>query len=378
MTNNSLETRLVQLGNKSDLTTGSVNPPIYLSTAYQHQGLGKSTGYDYTRTKNPTRTILEEGIANLEGGECGYACSSGMAAIQLVLSLFRSGDELIVSADIYGGTYRLLGQFSNNYGIHTTYTEFKDIQETEKFITDRTRALFIETPTNPLMQEIDIQSFATLTRKYNLLLIVDNTFLTPYLQRPLKLGADVVIHSATKYIGGHNDVLAGLVVAKGKAICEKLSFNHNAAGAVLSPFDSWLLIRGLKTLHLRMKQHNENAKKIANYLKSEALVTDVLYPGKGGMLSFRLSESKWVEPFLENLRLITFAESLGGVESFITYPATQTHADIPQEERTRRGVCDRLLRFSVGIEDAEDLIVDLKQVFLKLKRRISSHESKSR
>ncbi|MCH1625476.1 methionine biosynthesis PLP-dependent protein [Fredinandcohnia quinoae] len=370
MTKRSLKTRLVQLGNHSDNTTGAVNPPIYLSTAYQHEGLGKSTGYDYTRTKNPTRTILEEGIANLESGDCGYACSSGMAAIQLVLSLFRTGDELVVPEDIYGGTYRLLKYYSEAYGIHTTYSDFTDVEVVEKLITDKTKAIFIETPTNPLMQEIDIKRYSKLAQDYNLLLIVDNTFLTPYLQRPIEDGADIVIHSATKYIGGHNDVLAGLVVAKGEALCEKLTTLHNASGAVLSPFDSWLLVRGLKTLALRMKQHEENAKKIAEFLQNEPKVTDVLYPGKGGMLSFRLSDSEWIAPFLENLQLITFAESLGGVESFITYPATQTHADIPREERIRRGVCDRLLRFSVGVEDADDLIADLDQVFSTLEQEV--------
>ena len=253
-------------------------------------GLGKSTGYDYTRTKNPTRVILEEGIANLESGDAGYACSSGMAAIQLVLSLFRSGDELIVPEDIYGGTYRLLDYYSDVYSINTSYTDFTDVNEVEKLITKKTKAIFIETPTNPLMQEIDIQQYAELTRKHNVLLIIDNTFLTPYFQRPIELGADIVLHSATKYIGGHNDVLAGLVVAKGEELCEQLAANHNAIGAVLSPSDSWLVIRGLKTLHLRMKQHELNAKEIVDYLNDEPLVTDVLYPGKGGMLSFRLKK----------------------------------------------------------------------------------------
>lgn len=368
MSKRSIETQLVQLGNRSDRKTGAVNPPIYLSTAYHHQGLGKSTGYDYTRTKNPTRAILEEGIATLEKGDQGYACSSGMASIQLVLSLFRTGDELIVAEDIYGGTYRLLKQYEETYEIKTTYADFSNVKETEKFITNQTKALFIETPTNPLMQKIDIHAYAALAKEYNLLLIVDNTFLTPYLQRPIEHGADIVIHSATKYIGGHNDVLAGLVVAKGNAICERLATNHNASGAVLSAFDSWLLIRGLKTLALRIKRHEENAKVIVDYLQSEPAVTDVLYAGVGGMLSFRLKESNWIDPFLSNLQLITFAESLGGVESFITYPTTQTHADMPIEERTRRGVDDRLLRFSVGIEEADDLITDLRQVFAKLKK----------
>lgn len=366
MSKRSQETKLAQLGNKSDKATGAVNPPIYMSTAFQHEGIGKSTGYEYSRTKNPTRALLEEGIADLEEGNSGYACSSGMAAIQLVLSLFRSGDALIVPKDIYGGTYRLLQHYSDVYDIQTTYSEFENVSVTGELITSKTRALFIETPTNPLMQEIDIRQYAALAHKHDLLLIVDNTFLTPYFQQPLELGADIVIHSATKYIGGHNDVLAGLVVAKGDAICEKLAVIHNASGGVLSPFDSWLIIRGLKTLALRMKQHDESTRKIAEYLSNEPMVADVLYPGKGGMLSFRLKKADWVKLFLENLQLITFAESLGGVESFITYPTTQTHADIPEEERIRRGIDDRLLRFSIGIERKEDLIDDLKQVFLAI------------
>lgn len=233
----------------------------------------------------------------------------------------------------------------------------------EALITANTRALFIETPTNPLMQEFDLQLYAELAQKHDLLLIVDNTFYTPYFQRPIELGADIVLHSATKYIGGHNDVLAGLVVVKGTELAERVGFIHNGSGMVLGAMDAWLLIRGLKTMHLRLKQHDANAKAIAAYLEEEELVTDVLYTGKGGMLSFRLQKPEWVDPFLRNLKLITFAESLGGVESFITYPATQTHADMPYEERVERGVCDRLLRFSVGIEEAEDLIADLRQVF---------------
>lgn len=362
-----VETKLVQLGNKSDLKTGAVNPPIYLSTAYQHSGLGKSTGFDYTRTKNPTREILEKGIADLEQGDAGFACSSGMAAIQLVLSLFQSGDELIVNEDVYGGTYRLLKQYGTNYNIKSTYCDLTNLLEIERIITKKTRALFIETPTNPLMQELDIQALAGFAYSHNLLLIVDNTFLTPYFQRPLELGAHIVIHSATKYIGGHNDVLAGLVAAKGEELCEKLATNHNAIGAVLSPLDSWLLIRGLKTLHVRMKQHDHNAKHLAAFLKLEPLVSDVLYPGKGGMLSFRLKHSRHVHTFLQSMQLISFAESLGGGESFITYPATQTHGDIPIEDRNRRGIDDALLRFSVGLEHTEDLIADLQQVFSKLK-----------
>ncbi|MBM7570474.1 methionine biosynthesis PLP-dependent protein [Aquibacillus albus] len=371
MTKRSMETNLVQLGNKSDPVTGAVSPPIFLSTAYQHEKLGQSTGYDYTRTKNPTRSILEEGVARLEVGDAAFACSSGMAAIQLMLSLFQSGDELIVPRDIYGGTYRLFEFYSKAYGIKTSYVDFDDVSTVESLISPKTKALFIETPTNPLMQEINIEQFAALAEQYDLLFIVDNTFLTPYFQQPLQLGADIVVHSATKYIGGHNDVLAGIVVAKGEELAERLATIHNASGAVLSPLDSWLLIRGLKTLPLRIEKQEENAKKIVEYLKSEEKVKDVLYPGKGGMLSFRVKESVWVSPFLEHLQLITFAESLGGVESFITYPATQTHADIPKEEREKRGVCDRLLRFSVGIELVDDLIADLRQAFIALEKEES-------
>ncbi len=361
--NRSIETKLVQLGNLSDPTTGAVSPPIHLSTAYKHTGIGESTGFDYSRTKNPTRALLEEGIADLEGGDMGFACSSGMAAIQLVLSIFKPGDELVVPDDLYGGTYRLFNFFQETYNIKPVYSKFESVEQVEALINENTRALFIETPTNPLMQEFDLQVYAELAHKHGALLIVDNTFYTPYFQRPIELGADIVLHSATKYIGGHNDVLAGLVVAKGAELAERIGFIHNGSGMVLGAMDSWLLIRGLKTMHLRLKQHDANAKAIASYLEEEALVTDVLYTGKGGMLSFRLQKPEWIDPFLRNLKLITFAESLGGVESFITYPATQTHADMPYEERVERGVCDRLLRFSVGIEEAEDLIADLRQVF---------------
>ena len=370
MTERNLETILVQLGNGSDPKTGAVNAPVYFSTAYKHTGVGESTGYDYTRTKNPTRTILEEGIAQLEGGDAGFACSSGMAAIQLIMSLFKPNDEIIVPEDLYGGTYRLFKVYNDTYGIKPVYATFQSVEEVAALITENTKALFIETPTNPLMQEIDLVAYSTLAKEYDLLLIVDNTFYTPYFQRPIELGADIVVHSATKYIGGHNDVLAGLVVTKGAELSEKLGYIHNGAGAVLAPLDSWLIVRGLKTLHLRLKQHDANAKKIAAYLEKEELVTDVLYTGKGGMLSFRVKDAKLVDPFLRNLQLITFAESLGGVESFITYPATQTHADMPYEERVARGVCDRLLRFSVGIEDADDLIADLQHVFNVLRKEV--------
>jgi len=358
-----VETKLAQIGNRSENVTGTVNPPVYFSTAYRHAGIGQSTGYDYTRTGNPTRELLENAICDLEGGDRGFACSSGMAAIQTILSLFKSGDELIVSKDLYGGTYRLLEQGFKKWGLKSTYINTSNVDVLRSSITSDTKAIFLETPTNPLMEQTDISEVAVLAKEHNILLIVDNTFYTPIIQQPILLGADIVIHSATKYLGGHNDVLAGLIVAKGEEICNELALHHNSAGAVLSPFDSWLLMRGMKTLALRMEKHEENAKQLCTFLESNSAVVDVLYPGRGGMISFRIQDESWVNPFLQSLTLISFAESLGGVESFITYPATQTHADIPEEIRIETGVCNRLLRFSVGIENINDLIKDLDKAF---------------
>ncbi len=363
-----LETILAQIGNRTDPRTGAVEAPIYLSTAYQHQTIGQSTGFDYTRTKNPTRDVVESAICELENGTKGFACSSGMAAIQLVLSLFKHGDHILVTEDVYGGSYRLFQQFEQLYGIKPIYVTPDEI---ETSITEETRAIFIESPTNPLLIELDLDEIATIAKKHDLLFIVDNTFYTPYIQKPISNGADIVVHSGTKYLGGHNDVLAGLVVVKGEQLAEKITYLHNAIGAVLSPFDSMLLARGMKTLSLRVERQQENARELAKYLRSHELVTDVLYPGKGAMLSFRIEDKRMVKPFLENLSTILFAESLGGVESFITYPTTQTHADIPFEERERRGVCERLLRFSVGIEHVEDLKRDLDQALLKSKEELA-------
>lgn len=364
------ETILAQLGNRSETITGTINPPVYFSTAYRHEGIGQSTGFDYSRTGNPTRKILEDSIAKLEGGDQGFACSSGMAAITTILALFQSGDEWIVSQDLYGGTFRLLEKGFKKWGLDCQYVNTCCLSEIEQAITPQTKAIFIETPTNPLMQQTDIRAVASLAKQYNLILIVDNTFYTPILQQPILEGADIVVHSATKYLGGHNDVLAGLIVAKGSELCESLAFHQNGHGAVLSPFDSWLLMRGMKTLALRMKQHEKNAKAIVKFLYNHENVTDVLYPGKGGMISFRIFDEAAVNPFLQSLGLISFAESLGGVESFITYPATQTHADIPLETRLATGVDNQLLRFSVGIEDSEDLIEDLEQAFTEAKKEI--------
>ncbi|WP_273122475.1 methionine biosynthesis PLP-dependent protein [Bacillus weihaiensis] len=362
-----IETKLAQIGNRSENITGTVNPPVYFSTAYRHAGIGESTGFDYIRTGNPTRLLVEQAIADLEHGDRGFAFSSGMAAIQTIMALFESGDELLVSSDLYGGTYRLFEREWRKYGLSFQYDSFTNPEHTETLINEKTKALFIETPTNPLMQETDVQSLVELAKKHNLLVIVDNTFYTPVIQTPILDGADLVIHSATKYLGGHNDVLAGLVVTKGKELSEEFFIHQNAIGAVLSPFDSWLLMRGMKTLSLRMRQHEANAKQVAEFLEESPDIQDVLYPGKGGMLSFRFKDEKWVNSFLKQLKTITFAESLGGIESFITYPATQTHMDIPEEIRIANGVCNKLLRFSVGVEHAEDIIDDLKQAFVKMK-----------
>lgn len=369
-----IETALVQIGNRSDRQTGTVSPPVYFSTAYRHEGIGQSTGYDYTRTANPTRTILENAIAELENGDQGYACSSGMAAIQTILSLFKQGDELIVSQDLYGGTYRLFEQGWRKWGLAFHYVESHDLERFEALINNKTKAIFIETPSNPLMQEADIKLISQIAKKHHLLLIVDNTFYTPLLQQPINDGADIVFHSATKYLGGHNDVLAGLIVAKGRELCEQLALFHNGIGATLAPLDSWLLIRGMKTLALRMRQHEENARHLVKFLEKHEAVSDVLYTGRGGMLSFRLQREEWINPFLQSLKLITFAESLGGVESFITYPATQTHADIPEEIRTKNGVCNRLLRFSVGIEHIDDLVSDLHQALGEVKKNVTKRD----
>lgn len=374
-----IDTRLAQIGSKSDPETGAVSYPIYQSTAFRHPRLGQSTGFDYARTKSPTRAVLEEAVAELESGDAGFACSSGMAALQTVFSLFQQGDHLVVSVDLYGGTYRLLERIMAKFGITTSYVDTNDLQQLEEAYQPNTKAVLIETPTNPLMMITDIRKVSAWARDKGLLTIVDNTLLTPYFQRPIELGADIVVHSATKYLAGHNDVLAGLIVTKGKELSEEMAMLHNAIGAVLGPQDSWLLMRGMKTLALRMERHQSNAKAICAWLAEHPLVEEVYYPalpdhpgydvqnaqssGNTGIFSFRVKDARLVEPFLRHLDLIAFAESLGGVESLLTYPAIQTHADIPEEIRRKLGVDDRLLRYSVGIEHPDDLIADLAQAF---------------
>ncbi|WNG58977.1 methionine biosynthesis PLP-dependent protein [Archangium gephyra] len=382
-----LESLLAQIGSVSDSVTGAVSFPVHHATAFRHPRLGQSTGFDYARTKSPTRAVLEEAIARLESGDAGFACSSGMAALQLVFSLFGQGAHLLVSLDLYGGTYRLLEKVLSRYGITATYVDTNDPDALEAaFRPGVTKAVLLETPTNPLMKITDIERVCRWARARELISIVDNTLMTPFFQRPIELGADIVVHSASKYLGGHNDVLAGLVVTRVKTLSEQVAFLHNSMGAVLGPQDSWLLMRGMKTLALRMERHQENALRIAQWLAAHPLVEQVYHPGleshpghalqkrqasgNTGIFSFKLKDARLVEPVLRHIQLIAFAESLGGVESLMTYPTVQTHADIPEEMRRRVGVDERLLRYSVGIEHVDDLIADLWQAFEAARKEV--------
>jgi len=384
-----IESRLAQIGSVQDPVTGAVSYPIYQATAFRHPGLGRSTGFDYARTKSPTRKVLEEAAAELESGDAGFACSSGMAALQTVFALFQQGDHLLVSLDLYGGTYRLIEQVMSRFGVTASYIDTNDIEALEANLRPgSTKAVLIETPTNPLMMITDLERVCEWAKSRGLLVIVDNTLMTPFFQRPIERGADIVVHSATKYLAGHNDVLAGLIVTKGKELSERMAFLHNSIGAVLGPQDSWLLMRGMKTLALRMERHQANAIRIAEFLLEHPLVADVYYPalpqhpgheiqkkqasGNTGIFSFRLKDARLVEPVLRHVKLIAFAESLGGVESLMTYPAVQTHADIPEEIRRAVGVDDRLLRLSVGIEHCDDLIEDLGQALEQAAREIGA------
>lgn len=359
---------------------GAISFPIYQTATYAHPGVGKSTGYDYSRLQNPTREQLEKVVASLEKGIDALALSSGMAAIALMMELFSPGDHIIVDADLYGGSIRLFRNVSAKNGI--TFTDIDCYKEdVEAYITEHTKAVYIETPTNPMMHVTDIALLAEIAHRHDLLLIVDNTFLSPYFQNPLELGADIAVHSGTKYLGGHNDTLAGFLVTDREDISEKLRFLIKTTGAGLAPFDSWLILRGIKTLGIRMDRAQENAQRIAAWLKERAEVTQVLYPGLpehpgfeimkrqargfGAMLTFQVQSKELALSILENVRLIRYAESLGGVETLITYPTTQTHADVPEEIRLQNGITDRTLRLSVGIEDVADLIADLAAAFEK-------------
>ena len=372
-----LDSKIVHIGVCTDTKTGALSTPIYQSATFRHPALGESTGFDYTRSQNPTRKVLEEGIATLEGGAVGLAFSSGMAAITAILMIYKSGDHLVVVEDCYGGTYRVIDKIFSNFGLTVTFVDGSSKEEVAQAITPLTKAILVETPTNPLMKIVDIRAIVKLAQEKNIHTIVDNTFLTPYFQRPLELGADVVIHSGSKYLAGHNDLVCGLVVVREAELGARIRYVQNSTGGVLGPSDSWLLIRSIKTLALRMEKHNENSKIIAEWLKKHPKVVNVYYPGLmehpgkeihdsqssgyGGMLSFVVDNSQLAAQVLRKVKLIRFAESLGGVESLITLPAVQTHADVPIDVRERLGISDCLLRLSVGIEDAQDIISDLKQ-----------------
>ncbi|MBI2355184.1 MAG: PLP-dependent transferase [Deltaproteobacteria bacterium] len=372
-----IATEAVQVGLEWDSRTGAVSVPIYQTATFRHPGLGLSTGFDYSRSGNPTRQSLEEGIARLDGGARGFAYSSGMAAITNLLLLFCSGDHIVVTEDLYGGTCRLFDRVFNQFGLTFSYVDTSDTAAVAAAIRPETRAVFVETLTNPLLKFADIPALAAICRQRDLLLITDNTFLTPYLMRPLDLGADITVYSATKYLSGHNDTVAGLVVARDPQLAERIYFHQNAAGAVLGPQDSWLVIRGMKTLGVRLDRHQENALRIAAWLQAHPRIAKVYYPGLdnhpghdlmkrdargfGAMIAFEVDDHALVEQVLLRTRLISFAESLGGVESLITFPEVQTHADIPPELRARLGINNVLLRLSVGIEDCDDLIEDLRQ-----------------
>ena len=372
-----LHSEIVHIGVCTDEKTGAISTPIYQTATFRHPALGQSTGFDYSRSQNPTRKIVEEGIAQLEKGTIGLAFASGMAAITAVLMIYQSGDHLIVIEDCYGGTYRVVNEVFQNFGLTVTFVDGSNMDEITKAITPATKAILVETPTNPLMKIVDIGKIVTLAHTHNIHTIVDNTFLTPYFQRPLELGADVVIHSGTKYLAGHNDLCCGLVVTRSTELGERIRFIQNSTGGVLSPSDSWLLIRSIKTLALRMEKHNANALVVALWLNNHPRVIKVHYPGLedhpdkavhdsqasgyGGMLSFVVDQPELVDQVLRRVQLIRFAESLGGVESLITLPAVQTHAAIPIALRIRLGISDCLLRLSVGIEDVDDIIHDLDQ-----------------
>ena len=380
----SLNTALIHGGDQIDEQTGAVSVPIYQTSTFKQDGLGKNRGFEYSRTGNPTRKVLEDLIADLEGGVAGFAFASGMAAITTVLSLFKSGDKILISRNVYGGTFRVLDKVFKNFGIVYTILDSEDPGNLRAKITDDVKALLLESPANPLMAVTDIRAFSEVAHEKGVTVIVDNTFMTPYLQRPLELGADIVVHSGTKYLGGHSDLVAGLAVVKDKETAERLAFLQNATGGVLQPFDSFLLIRGIKTLSVRLDRHVENAHRIAKYLESNPDVSRVYYPGLetdpgykinskqarngGAMLSFELKEGHDLNRFFGSLELISLAESLGGVESLVCHPSTMTHASIPEDIRKAVGITDGLIRLSPGIEDVDDIIRDLDRAIKESRR----------
>lgn len=373
------DTLLAQAGARRNPHTGAISMAIHPSAAYQHQALGQSTGFDYARTANPTRQALEETLAALEGAARAFAFSSGLAAIDAVMRLFQPGDVVVVTEDLYGGTFRLFEQFGKPLRIECVYVDTSDTDAVAKALeTPGVRGLFVELPTNPLLKVADLAALGKLAREKNALFIVDNTFLTAASCKPMLSGADIVVYSATKYLGGHNDLIAGAVAARTEALAERIGFIQNAAGAILGPFESWLLLRSLKTLSLRLKKHGENALAVAEFLHRHPKARNVHYPGLpsdpghallakqsetfGGMISFEVASQKKVERILASVRVFLFAESLGATESLVTFPIVQTHADIDAKTRARIGLTDCLVRLSIGLEDPEDLIADLAAV----------------
>ena len=381
---NDIESALIHGGIDGDPLTGAVNVPVYQTSTYRQEALGKNKGWEYSRTGNPTRAALEALIAQLEGGSHGFAFASGMAASTAVISLFKSGDKIIISSNVYGGTFRVLDKIFKNFGIAYSIEDTSNLKTLEKKITSDVKAIWIESPANPLLTITDLEGVAKLAKKHKILSIVDNTFMTPYIQRPIEKGIDIVVHSATKYLGGHSDLVAGLAVVNNKALAEKIAFIQNATGGVLGPFDSFLLIRGIKTLGVRLDRHVENAEKIALHLKKHSAVKKLYYPGLktdpgykvnkkqakngGAMISFELKENYNIKKFFSSLKLVSLAESLGGVESLACHPASMTHASIPKDIRDKVGITDGLIRLSVGIESANDIIADIDRAITTAKK----------
>ncbi len=375
-------TTAIHAGNAPDPTTGAVAVPIYQTSTYAQDGLGQHKGYEYARTQNPTRAAVEANIAALEGARFGYAFASGMAAIDAVLRLVKAGDHVVVSDNTYGGTYRLFSRVLTNYGIEFSFVDTTDAGNVEAALRDNTRMVYVETPTNPVMMVTDLQAVSDIAHARGVRVVCDNTFLSPYLQRPLEFGVDIVLHSTTKYLNGHSDGVGGIVVLNDEQDAEWLKFIQNSAGAILSPFDSWLVLRGTKTLALRMEQHDKNGRAVAAFLEEHPKVQKLYYPGSlshrqhelakrqqrgfGGMVSFDVGSLESARLVLEGTRLCTLAESLGAVESLISHPATMTHASVLPETRARLGITDGLVRISVGVEDVDDIIADLDQALAQI------------
>lgn len=380
-----IQTKLIHGGISEDPTTGAVSVPIYQTSTYRQNGVGKPKHYEYSRSGNPTRFALEELIADLEGGVKGFAFASGLAGIHAVFSLFQAGDHLLLGDDVYGGTFRLFDKVLTKNGLEYTIIDTSDLTQIENAIQPNTKALYLESPSNPLLKITDLEKSAEIARKHHLLKIVDNTFATPYFQKPLDLGADIVLHSGTKYLGGHSDVVAGLVTTNNEELADSIAFYQNAIGGVLGPQDSWLLQRGIKTLGVRMEEHQKNAFRVAEFLANHPKVEKVYYPGLAthpnhtlaqaqmsgfsGMVSFTLKQDEEAIPFVEALQLFILGESLGGVESLVEIPSVMTHASVPKEKREAAGIKDGLIRLSVGIEYGEDLLDDLTQAFEHLIKR---------